>query len=71
MRRSGERERWAAKRSSFFNFAEKGEVKERMKPVKAQLSEVEGQIRALDRVVDDYVEERIAELGSSFTILSF
>ena len=59
------------KSKGFFNFAEKGEVKERMKPVKAQLSEVEGQIRALDRVVDDYVEERIAELGSSFTILSF
>lgn len=59
------------KSKGFFNFAEKGEVKERMKPVKEELANVNAQIRSLENKVDDYVKERIKELGTSFTILKF
>ena len=62
----------AEKRSKgFFNFTEKGEVKERMRPVKEQLKDVTEQIRTIERAAETYVRERIEELGTSFTILSF
>ena len=59
------------KSKGFFNFSEKGEVKERMKPVKKRLSDVEDQIGEVEDRIEDYVEERIAELGTSFVILDF
>ena len=62
----------AEKRSKgFFNFAEKGEVKERMKPVKERLSGVQDQIDDVEDRIDEYVEDRLDELGTSFTRLSF
>lgn len=50
----------------FFNFSEKREVKERMKPYKEELSQVLGQIGDLDEKVDDYVEKRLKELETGF-----
>ena len=59
------------KSKGFFNFAEKGEVKERMKPVKEQLSDVNAQIRKLDSAVEAYVKDRLGDLSTSFTQLDF
>lgn len=49
-----------------FNFAEKREVKDRMKPVQEELSQVNWQISTLDDKVDDYVEKRLKELESGY-----
>ena len=59
------------KSKGFFNFAEKGEVKERMKPFKEELAQVNKQIGQVNGRVDDYIKERLAELGTSFTQLRF
>lgn len=49
-----------------FNFAEKREVKDRMKPVQQELSQVNKQISDLDDNVDAYVEKRLKELESGY-----
>ncbi len=59
------------KSKGFFNFAEKGEVKERMKPFKEELAQVNKQIGQVNDRVDDYIRERLDELGKSFTQLRF
>ena len=59
------------KSKGLFNFAEKGEVKERMKPYKEELAKVNKQLDSIDDRVEDYVEERLRELGKSFTQLAF
>lgn len=59
------------KSKGFFNFSEKSEVKERMTPVKKQLAQIRGQIRNIEGAAEDYVEERVEELGKHFIILDF
>lgn len=59
------------KSKGFFNFADKKEVKERMAPVKEQLAAVNKQIRSIQRGVENYVEERLGDLSTSFTQLKF
>ncbi|MBP3894036.1 MAG: hypothetical protein J6D34_08355 [Atopobiaceae bacterium] len=54
----------------FFNFAEKREVKDRMKPYKEELSQVNRQISELDGKVEAYIKQRVAELASGYVKLS-
>ena len=55
----------------FFNFSEKREVKERMKPVKDEIEGLNRQIRDIDRMVDAFVEDKLEALGQSYVRLSF
>ena len=59
------------KSKGFFNFSEKGEVKERMRPYEAKLSEVNSKIYAINHGADIYIEECLKSLSASFTRLSF
>ncbi len=59
------------KSQGLFNFAGKREVKDRMRPVEDELREVRGQISSLDGKVDDYVEQRLRELGHDHIRLDF
>ena len=54
----------------FFNFSEKREVKDRMKPFQQELALVNRQITALDNKVETYIKERVAELGSGYIKLN-
>ena len=49
----------------FFNFAEKREVKDRMKPFKEELAQVRSQIRAIDDQVDAFVEDKLKALAAN------
>lgn len=53
----------------FFNFSEKREVKDRMKPYQEELKQVNRQIGALDDKIEDYIDRRVAELGSGYVRL--
>ncbi len=53
-----------------FNFSEKREVKDRMKPLQAELAEVNRQISALDANVSNYVKARVKELESGYIRLN-
>lgn len=59
------------KSKGFFNFAEKGEVKERMRPYEAKLAEVNAKIYAIGHGADLYIEECLKTLAASFTRLDF
>lgn len=59
------------KSKGFFNFSEKGEVKERMRPYEAKLSEVNSQIYAIRNGAENYIEECLKSLSASFTRLDF
>lgn len=59
------------KSKGFFNFSEKGEVKERMRPYEAKLSEINAKIRAIENGADLYIEECLKSLAASFTRLHF
>lgn len=50
----------------FFDFAGKREVKDRMRPVKEELSQIGRQLSSLDGNVDAYVEKRLGELESGY-----
>lgn len=55
----------------FFNFKEKGEVKERMKPVKDELSAVNREINEIDRAAQDFVDQQLEDAGSAYVCLDF
>ncbi len=55
----------------FFNFKEKGEVKERMKPVKDELSAVNREINEIDRAAQDFVDQQLKDAGSAYVCLDF
>ena len=59
------------KSKGFFNFSEKGEVKERMRPYEAKLSEVNSRIYAIEHGADTYIEDCLKSLSASFTRLHF
>ena len=62
----------AEKRSKgFFNFSEKREVKERMRPVKDELASVRSEISSLERRLSDYVEGQLDALAASHIRLKF
>lgn len=54
-----------------FNFKEKGEVKERMRPVKDQLAQVNSQIREIDNAAEDYAEQQVKAASNAFVRLDF
>ena len=47
------------KGKGFFNFAEKGEVKSRMKPLQNQVAEINKQISAIEHQADRWIEEQL------------
>ena len=55
----------------FFDFSGKKEVKERMKPVKDELANVNGQINGLKRGAEDYIGGRLRDLGASWARLDY
>ena len=55
----------------FFDFSGKKEVKERMKPVKEELANVQGQMNAIRRDADGYIKERLRDIGSSWARLDY
>ena len=59
------------KSKGFFNFSEKGEVKERMRPYEAKLSELNSRISAIRNGAENYIEDCLKSLSASFTRLSF
>lgn len=59
------------KSKGFFNFSEKGEVKQRMRPYEAKLSELNSKIYAIERGADLYIEDCLKTLAASFTRLDF
>ena len=54
-----------------FNFKEKGEVKERMKPVKEQLAGINSQIHAIDKAASDYAASQLEAASSAYVTLDF
>ena len=55
----------------FFNFKEKGEVKERMKPVKEELAAVNREINEIDRAAENFVDQQLKDAGSAYVCLDF
>ena len=55
----------------FFNFAEKREVKDRMRPVKDEMKRVRNEIYEIDRIADEFVEEQLEKLEGSYVELDF
>lgn len=55
----------------FFNFKEKGEVKERMKPVKEQLAQINREIYAIDSAARKYADGQLSAAANAYVILDF
>lgn len=55
----------------FFNFSEKREVKDRMKPLKDERKRLEAQVREIDRAAERHADAQIEALASSFVLLDF
>lgn len=55
----------------FFNFKEKGEVKERMRPVKDQLAQVNREINEIDNAAENYAEQQVEAAANAYVILDF
>ena len=59
------------KSKGFFNFAEKREVKDRMAPYEEELSQINSQIRSIERERENAIEGILRELGSGYTRMKF
>ncbi|MBQ6395133.1 MAG: hypothetical protein IJH87_02160 [Atopobiaceae bacterium] len=59
------------KSKGFFNFSEKREVKDRMAPYEEELSQINSQIRSIERERENAIEGVLRELGSGYTRLKF
>ncbi len=55
----------------FFNFKEKGEVKERMKPVKEELAAINREIYEIDRAAQNFVDQQLKDAASAYVCLDF